>query len=90
VQYIYEAIAPRQPQTSQSVVKFTAESLLVMPTQWLVQLEQSASQLDGIAIAQLLTQVPQEHFLITKEINEHVNDFNFDQIIALAQEAISL
>ena len=90
VQYIHEAIAPRQPETSQSLVKFTAESLLVMPTEWLVQLEQSASQLDGIAIAQLLTQVPQEHFLITKEINDHINDFNFDRIITLAQEAISL
>ena len=90
VQYIYEEIALHQPETSQSLIKFTSESLLVMPKQWLVQLEQSASQLDGIAIAQLLTQVPQEHFLITKEIEDHVNDFNFDQIITLAQEAISL
>ncbi len=90
VQYIYEAIATREPTTNPSLVKFTAESLLVMPKQWLVQLEKSASQLDNIAIAQLLTQVPQEHFLITKEIEDHVNDFNFDRIITLAQEAISL
>jgi CheY-like chemotaxis protein len=90
VQYIYEAIATREPTTNQPLAKFTAESLLVMPKKWLVQLEKSASQLDNIAIAQLLTQVPPEHFLITKEIEDHVNDFNFDRIITLAQEAISL
>ncbi|WP_190303394.1 ATP-binding protein [Pseudanabaena sp. UWO311] len=90
VQYIYEEIATCEHATNQSLVKFTAESLLVMSKQWLVQLEKSASQLDSIAITQLLTQVPQEHFLITKEIEDHVTDFNFDRIITLAQEAISL
>ena len=60
-----------------------------MPKPWLVQLEKSASQLDSTAIAQL-TQVPQEHFLIAKESEDHVNDFNFDRILTLAQEAISL
>ncbi len=89
VQYVYEAIAPSQPKSSEAPVKFTAESLLVMPKAWLIELEQAASQLDGNAIAQLLTQVPQEHFLITKEIEDHVNDFDFDRIITLVQEAIS-
>ena len=90
VQYIYEAIAPSQPKSSESLVKFTAESMLVMPNAWLIELEQAASQLDGNAIAQLLTQVPKEHFLLVKEIEDHVNDFDFDRIIALVKEAFTL
>ncbi|BBC22665.1 hybrid sensor histidine kinase/response regulator [Pseudanabaena sp. ABRG5-3] len=90
VQYIYEEIAASQSKPSPSLVKFTAESLLVMPQEWLEQLEKAASQLNGTAIAQLLAQVPQEHFLLTKEIEDNVHDFDFGRIIALVQEACSL
>jgi len=90
VQYIYEEISSSHWKSSESTIKFTAESLLVMPKSWLIQLEQAASQLDSITITQLLTQVPQKHFLITKEIEDHINDFNFDKILILAQEAVSL
>ncbi len=90
VQYVYEVIAPSQPKSSESLVKFTAESMLVMPKAWLIELEQVASQLDGNAIAQLLTQVPKEHFLLVKEIEDHVNDFDFGRIITLVKEAFSL
>ncbi|PZV10837.1 MAG: hybrid sensor histidine kinase/response regulator [Pseudanabaena sp.] len=90
VQFIYEAIAPSLPETTKSVDKFTAQSLLVMPKEWLEKLHRAASQLDGNAIAQLLTQVPEEHFLIAKEIEDHANNFDFDRIIALVKEACSL
>jgi len=88
VQYVYEAIAHSQPKSSDAPVKFTAESMLVMPKAWLIELERAASQLDDNAIAQLLTQVPKEYFLLIKEIEEHVNDFHFDRIISLVQEAL--
>jgi hypothetical protein len=90
VLYVYEEIATSQSKPSPSLVKLTAEAILVMPKEWLEQLENAASQLNGNAIAQLLTQVPKEHFWLTKEIEELVHDFDFGQIIALVQEARSL
>lgn len=90
VLYVYEEIAASQSKPSLSLIKFTAESLLVMPKEWLGQLEKAASQLDSNAIAQLLTQVPKEHFLLTKEIEDSVHDFDFGRIISLVQEACSL
>jgi len=61
-----------------------------MPKAWLIELKQAASQLDGNAITQLLTQIPKEHFLLTKEIEDRANDFDFDQIITLVQESLVL
>ncbi|WP_103669376.1 hybrid sensor histidine kinase/response regulator [Pseudanabaena sp. BC1403] len=90
VLYVYEEIAASQSKPSLSLVKFTAESLLEMPKEWLWQLEKAASQLDSNAIAQLLAQVPKEHFLLTKEIEDSVHDFDFGRIISLVQEACSL
>jgi signal transduction histidine kinase/DNA-binding NarL/FixJ family response regulator len=90
VQYVYEAIAPRQIKSRPSLVKFTAESLLVMPKKWLDQLDKAASQLDGNAIALLLNQVPDQHFQLVQEIENYMNDYEFDRIIALVQGAISL
>jgi hypothetical protein len=73
---------------NQSLGKFSAESLLVMPQEWLEQMYSATSQLNEKAIAQLLTQVPQEHFLLVKEIEDYVNDFEFERIITLVQAAL--
>lgn len=90
VQYIYEAIAPSQPKSGKALVKFTAEALLVMPKKWLDQLDKAASRLDENAITLLLNQVPDQHFQVVKEIENYMNDYEFDRIIALVQEASSL
>lgn len=88
VQYVYEETAPHQPETSQSLGKFSAESLLVMPQEWLEKLHRAASQLNENAIARLLAEVPKEHFLLVKEIEDYVSDFEFEQIINLVEEAL--
>jgi signal transduction histidine kinase/DNA-binding response OmpR family regulator len=90
VQYIYEEIAQNSQEANQSLGRFTTESLLVMPREWLEKLKGAASQLNEQAIAQLLAQVPTEHFLLVKEIEDYVNDFEFERIITLVQEALAL
>ncbi len=88
VQYIYEENPTNQPENSQSLGKFSAESLLVMPKEWLEEMYSATSQLNEKAIAQLLAQVPKEHFLLVKEIEDYVNDFEFERIIDLVQAAL--
>jgi signal transduction histidine kinase/DNA-binding response OmpR family regulator len=90
VQYIYEEIAQNSQEANQSLGRFTTESLLVMHREWLEKLKGAASQLNEQAIAQLLAQVPTEHFLLVKEIEDYVNDFEFERIITLVQEALAL
>jgi len=85
VNYIYENLETKSSEIDISSVKFTPQSLLIMSPEWLEELKLAASQLNETKINLLLTQVPQEHFLIVKEIEEKVNNFDFDQIIALIE-----
>jgi uncharacterized protein YaiL (DUF2058 family) len=71
-------------------MKLTAQSLLVMPREWLEELKLAASQLNNGQIAVLLTQVPQDYSFVAKEIEDRVNNFDFDQIIILIQEALTI
>ena len=60
--------------------------LQVMPQGWLTQLEQAASELDEDAIMKLLDQIPDEHTLLFKALQNKVNDFDFDEIADLVQQ----
>lgn len=60
-------------------------SLQVMPQQWLIQLEQAASELDEEAILKLLEQIPDEHTLLAKALQNKVDDFDFGDIADLVQ-----
>ncbi|MEE3716845.1 ATP-binding protein [Tumidithrix elongata RA019] len=94
IPYTNDAIATLSSQKTTAQVRFTAEllteSLRAMPKEWLEQLKVSASQLDEEQILSLLDQVPEQHAILVKEIAEKVKDFDFDRIITLVQEAISL
>jgi predicted Zn-dependent protease with MMP-like domain len=61
-----------------------------MPNQWLTELIEAAALISDRQIAQLLLQIPAEHQALVKAIQIEVDDFNFDQIMNLAQAAINL
>lgn len=88
--YIYENINSEITTTTTPTRKLTAQSLLVMPREWLEELKLAASQLNNGQIALLLTQLPQDYSFVAKEIEDKVNNFDFDQIITLIQEALAI
>ncbi|MDV2991792.1 MAG: Sensor histidine kinase RcsC [Chroococcidiopsis sp. SAG 2025] len=65
-------------------------SLQIMPHHWLEHLQQAAAQLDGETIAQLVAQIPETHAPLATALLEQANNFDFDDILNLAQAAIGL
>ncbi|NMF60660.1 ATP-binding protein [Pseudanabaena yagii] len=88
VSYIFEDFDEQTSVRMKTPDQFTSESLLVMPKEWLEQLHVAASKLNANDIDLLLKQVPKEHIQLKTKIEEYMNNFDFDQIIALAQEVL--
>ena len=81
VRYIYQSITP-----SPSSFRLTSEALKVMPDSWLNQLEQAAAVLDDKLLTQLLQEIPPEHSDLRDALQKQIDNFDFEQIINLAQE----
>jgi signal transduction histidine kinase/CheY-like chemotaxis protein len=90
VSYIYADNLESTPVTFNDVAEFILDSnsLQVMPSEWLTQLEEAASALDNDAIAQLLNQIPDEHTLLAQVLKNKVDDFDFDEIVNLIQQTV--
>jgi predicted Zn-dependent protease with MMP-like domain len=56
----------------------------------LEELSEAAALINNQLIAQLLAQIPPENQALVKAIQQQVNNFDFDRIMNLAQEAINL
>ncbi|NJM28077.1 MAG: hypothetical protein HC856_07300 [Pseudanabaena sp. RU_4_16] len=65
-------------------------SLTVMPNQWRSDLYQAAAKLNARLILQLIAQIPQEHSLLARAIEEKVSSFDFEQLMNLAQLSITI
>jgi len=87
VRYIYEN--PRSiRETLQEIAPgyaLNADNLNVMPTAWIAQLHNAAAKLDAETIAQLITEIPTDYAFLAQALQQKVNNFDFDQIIDLAQ-----
>jgi CheY-like chemotaxis protein len=66
------------------------ESLTIMSNQWRSDLYQASAKLDAKLILQLITQIPQEHSLLSRAIAEKVKNFDFEQLMNLAQLSITI
>ena len=64
-----------------------SNSLRIMPREWLTKLGQAASKSDEVLIMELLQQIPDEHILLTQALQNKVDDFDFDDIVNLVQQA---
>ena len=80
VKYIY---AKDEPETTQPNLLLESAALEIMPSQWLTQLQKAASELDEESIAELLAQIPDEHTLLARALQNKVDDFDFDDIVDL-------
>jgi signal transduction histidine kinase/DNA-binding NarL/FixJ family response regulator len=90
VRYLYEELNSDILSESKAIEKLTAEALAVMSDAWLRELSEAAELINNQLIAQLLSQIPQEHQNLAKAIEKQVEDFDFDRIMNLAQEAVNL
>ena len=80
VRYIYQSITP-----SPSSFRLTANALRVMPDSWINQLEQAAAALDDKLLTQLIQEIPPKHCDLQDALQKQIDNFDFDQILDLAQ-----
>jgi signal transduction histidine kinase/CheY-like chemotaxis protein len=90
VEYLYQQSDLEASDRSLKTEQLTAESLAVMPDEWLVELSEAAALISDRQIAELLAQIPQEHQSLALAIQQQVDDFDFDRIMNLAQAAVNL
>jgi signal transduction histidine kinase/CheY-like chemotaxis protein len=90
VRYVYENLNSENNSELANLEKLTAEALAIMPDDWLRELAKAASSLNNRIIAELLAQIANEHQTLAKAIQKQVDDFDFECIIHLAQEAVKL
>lgn len=87
--YIYEeqGLPPALP--SAIAAKLTSNALAVMSIEWLNQLHQAAVELNTTQINSSISQIPQAHLSLAAALKNMVNNFDFDRIVRLAEQAIS-
>jgi signal transduction histidine kinase/CheY-like chemotaxis protein len=90
VRYVYEDITLENLSEAEEIDKLTAQALAVMSDDWLRELSEAAEVINNQLISQLLAQIPQEHQSLAKAIQKQVDDFDFDRLMNLAQEAVNL
>jgi signal transduction histidine kinase/DNA-binding response OmpR family regulator len=88
VRYVYQTLDTEEPSELLTAGKLTAENLAVMSDDWLIALSEAAALIDNHLISQLVTQIPQEHQILAQFIQQQVDNFDFDRLMNLAQEAV--
>ena len=71
-------LPPAAPAASTAL---TAAALRAMPTEWLNDLHQAASQLKGKQVSQLLDQLPPEQADLTQPLQVLAENYQFDKIV---------
>ncbi|MGL5836677.1 MAG: hybrid sensor histidine kinase/response regulator, partial [Waterburya sp.] len=90
VRYVYEESQSESISELANLEKLTAEALAIMPDDWLRELAKAAGLLNNRLIAELLAQISNEHQVLAEAIQKQVDNFDFERIMNLAQEAIKL
>jgi CheY-like chemotaxis protein len=92
VQYIYDTdkhLVSMLDETVPQTVPLTFQALQVMPTDWLRQLYQITTQLDSERFLLLLEQIPEQHVALTQALQEKLNNFDYEQILHLIEQALA-
>jgi PAS domain S-box-containing protein len=90
VRYLYGEPVPQDHQTGPSpgtsttaTVPITPADLQVMEAQWIEQLRQAATKVNGQQIAQLIQDIPPEYARLSDQLTHLVDNFCFEEIVAL-------
>jgi signal transduction histidine kinase/DNA-binding response OmpR family regulator len=93
VRYVYtpsKYLADHLTEPATTIDPLNVESLTVMPNQWRSDLYHASAKLNAKLILQLIAQIPQEHSLLARAIEEKVKSFDFEQLMNLAQLSITI
>lgn len=85
VRYLYQEI---ESQAESSPYDLTAESLSSMPREWLEAFHLAVLHLDQEKLMILLADIPGEHRHLAKEIEQRVNNFDFEELLELTEIAL--
>jgi signal transduction histidine kinase/DNA-binding response OmpR family regulator len=88
VRYRYQSpqrLTNQSNATQRSVLK--TDSLNVMSPNWIAELHQAAAKLDAEELLQLIDQIPSEYNFLAQALQQKVKNFDFDQLIDLAQSS---
>jgi len=69
--------------------KVDAAALAVMPVEWIAQLHFTAAQGSDVGSLKLIAQIPPEYTSLIKALNNLVEQYQFDQLVALTQSKSS-
>ncbi|HEY9671743.1 MAG TPA: PAS domain S-box protein [Waterburya sp.] len=84
IRYVYEQSTQSSSQQQGTCpIVLTPEALAVMPAEWVAQLYQAATQVDDELVLNLIAQIPDEQVELANGLTDLVNNYRFDQIIAL-------
>jgi signal transduction histidine kinase/CheY-like chemotaxis protein len=83
VRYVYEST----PNPVSKNFKLTANALKIMPDNWLTEVAEAATTLDRNLLTQLLEQIPPDCGDLQEALQNQVDNFDFDKILALVRES---
>jgi signal transduction histidine kinase len=63
----------------------TKQHLQIMPKEWITSLHQAAIEVDADRVFQLISQIPKQFKLLTKQLTILTRNYDFDAIIALSR-----
>lgn len=95
VRYLYANLAPdvRSTETSLkgqiSCRSLNPETLAVMPDEWLERLQHAAMECSDRLVNQLIEQIPQPHIHLSQVLKELTYNFQYEEIVNLAELARS-
>ena len=93
VQYIYSEsvkksavnLANDQQAQLDSNMQITAEDLQMLPSDWVAQVHQAATKVNGREIVRLLEEMPSEQEKVKIGLNQLVESFSFEEIVSLTK-----
>lgn len=76
-------IIDKQPENFQFTTSDLRSAIMLMPTDWIAELNQAAIEVEAERIFQLLEQIPSTHSYLVEQLANLVRRFCFDEIIEL-------
>ncbi|NET89658.1 MAG: response regulator [Kamptonema sp. SIO1D9] len=90
LRYMYEEEALTDLSQQSPKAELTSESLLVMPREWIEQLNQAATKLNSKSILAAIAEIPDDDLELAQALTKLANNFRYDIIIDLTKKALSV
>jgi two-component system sensor histidine kinase/response regulator len=89
VSYRYESQAIEGTEKERDSFVLNSESLEVMSSDWITQVQYAAKAGDSQSLYQLIEEIPEQHYFLIEDMIKLVNNFDYRQIIGLSKSIIN-